>query len=94
MNPTITLLGGRLKLESSPHGNPPEDALWLATSVTPPPPARVLDAMCGTGVVGLALLTREPTLHLTALDINPTLTAAATRNAALNGFQANHTTLT
>jgi tRNA1(Val) A37 N6-methylase TrmN6 len=81
----FTLLGGKLTLTGP---RPAEDALWLAASITPPPNARVLDAMAGIGTVGFALLTRCPTLAVTAVEIDPTLTALATSNATLN----HHTT--
>jgi tRNA1(Val) A37 N6-methylase TrmN6 len=82
---TFTLLGGRLVLEDVPP-RPPEDALWLAAAYTPKPNARVLDAMCGAGIVGLALLARCPRLHVTSLDLDPALAALAARNAARNNL--------
>lgn len=80
----FTLLNGRLQFtDASPR--PPEDALWLAASVPNlPPHTPVLDAACGPGTVGLALLARMPTLHVIGVDINPTLTACAEANAKLN----------
>lgn len=87
---TFTLLGGKLALHAAtPH--PPEDALWLAASLpTLPHGAQVLDAACGPGTAALALLTRQPHLHITALDSDPTLTQLAAHNATLN----NHTLTT
>lgn len=90
MTATFPLLGGRLILEDTPP-KPPEDALWLAASLTPAPDARVLDAMCGPGTVGLALLARVPSLRVTALDIDPALAALAARNARLNHAASHHT---
>jgi tRNA1(Val) A37 N6-methylase TrmN6 len=81
MDPSFTLLGGKLTLTGP---RPAEDALWLAASVTPPPNSKVLDAMAGIGTVGLALLIRCPTLSVTAVEIDPTLTALAATNATLN----------
>lgn len=81
MTKPFKLLGGKLTLTGPP---PPEDALWLAASITPPPGSTVLDAMCGIGTVGLALLTRCPTLAVTAIDVDPTRAATAQTNATLN----------
>lgn len=85
MNP-LTLLGGRLQLH--PRGpRPTEDPLWLAATVPAlPNGAHVLDAGCGIGTAGLALLLRQPTLALTSLDVNPELPPLAAQNATLNGL--------
>lgn len=85
MTEPFTLLGGRLRLARGAH-NPAEDALWLAASITPAPGARVLDAMCGNGVVGLALLTRLPEhdLDVTGVDSDATMVGEANANAAMN----------
>jgi tRNA1(Val) A37 N6-methylase TrmN6 len=81
---SFTLLGGRLTLLNVPP-RPAEDALWLAASLPAlPPHAAVLDAACGCGVAGLALLARQPGLRITALDIEPSLTELAAKNAMLN----------
>lgn len=85
MPSTFTLFNNRLTLDATPP-RPSEDALWLAASYTPPAKARVLDAMGGSGIVGLALLTRCPTLAITSLDINPALTVQAAHNATLNNL--------
>lgn len=86
---TFTLLGNRLTLPQPPKGHkrPPEDALWLAASLTPQQPdATVLDAGCGSGAVGLALLARCPQLHVMGLDADATLTACAIQATHLNRF--------
>jgi tRNA1(Val) A37 N6-methylase TrmN6 len=83
----FTLLSGRLALKTPRnYPRPPEDALWLAASVTPAPGSQVLDAACGIGTVGLALKTRCPEMILTAVDLNPTLTRTAAQNAQLNKY--------
>lgn len=87
MTETFTLLGGKLTL-AGPH--PAEDALWLAASVSPAPGSTVLDAMSGSGTVGLALSARCPGLAVTAVEIDPALAALATTNATFNKH-ANHT---
>lgn len=82
MKNTFTLLGSRLTLTGP---TPPEDALWLAASIpTLPYGTRVLDAGTGTGIAALALLTRQPHLNLTGVEINPEHAAFATQNASLN----------
>jgi tRNA1(Val) A37 N6-methylase TrmN6 len=82
----INLLGGHLKLtDTEPH--PTEAPFWLAASIPPiASSTRVLDAGCGPGTAGLALLTRQPSLNLTSLDIDPALTELARQNAALNNL--------
>lgn len=80
----ILLLGGHLKL-TNVEPRPTEAPFWLAAAIPALTPGlRVLDAGCGPGTAGLALLTRQPNLHLTSLDIDPALTGLASQNAALN----------
>jgi tRNA1(Val) A37 N6-methylase TrmN6 len=89
----LNLLGGAL-LWADSATPPSEDALWLAASVPNlPPKTRVLDMACGNGAVGLALLARQPTLHLVGLDCDATVLAQAQANAALNqqNLQWQHT---
>jgi tRNA1(Val) A37 N6-methylase TrmN6 len=90
---TFSLLGGKLQLERT-SANPTEDPLWLAATLAPEPHSTVLDAMCGSGIVGLTLLTRTPTLRVTGVDIDPVCTALALRNAMLNHVQHNYTLYT
>lgn len=52
------------------------------------PGAVVVDLCCGTGAVGAALLTGEPTLILYAVDIDPVATACARENIAPLGGTA------
>jgi tRNA1(Val) A37 N6-methylase TrmN6 len=84
VNKTFDLLEGRLRLHHSRH-NPSEDALWLAAAVAPTPGQHVLDAGCGSGIIGLALHTRCPDLHLTLLDMDAAAIRSAQANANLNG---------
>lgn len=84
MTSTFTTLGGKLVLEDNPP-RPTEDPLWLAATMPPlAPGTRVLDAGTGSGLAALALLRHQPHVHMEALDLDPTFTALATRNAALN----------
>jgi len=46
------------------------------------PRARVLDFACGSGIIGAALLSREPTLRVTAADADAVALAAAKLNLA------------
>jgi len=52
------------------------------------PGAVVVDLCCGTGAVGVALLTGEPALTLYAVDIDPVATACAGENVAPLGGNA------
>lgn len=82
MENTFALLGNRLTL-SGPR--PPEDALWLAASIpTLPEKTRVLDAGSGIGTAALALLTRQPHLAVTGVELNPELIPHAHQNAVRN----------
>lgn len=49
---------------------------------------KVLDLGCGGGVLGLYLLSREPSLRLTGLDIDPAAVELAGENYAANGLDA------
>lgn len=93
MEDTYTLLNKRLTL-SGPRA--PEDALWLAASVSPNPGTKVLDAMCGNGVVGLALMARCPGLLVEGVEADPVLATTAHANAQRNsqpGYTAHATKL-
>lgn len=47
---------------------------------------RVCDLGAGTGLLGLLLLAREPSLTVTGLELSPTACALAERTAAANGL--------
>lgn len=49
---------------------------------------RVCDLGCGSGVLGLYLLAREPSLRLTGLELDPPSAALARSNFAANGLEA------
>lgn len=57
------------------------DSLLLASFVNVARGQTGLDLGCGCGVVGLALLLRQPGLALTGVELNPRAVAAATENA-------------
>ncbi|MFZ2619676.1 MAG: methyltransferase domain-containing protein [Alphaproteobacteria bacterium] len=82
---TFTLLHGRLRLHRTAH-NPSEESLWLASQVPVQAEETILDAGCGSGVIGLALLATHPLAQVVGMDINPSLVAQAQANAALNAF--------
>lgn len=49
---------------------------------------RVCDLCCGMGLVGFLLSAREPSLHLTGLELHPEPLVFARRSAAESGFSA------
>ena len=52
---------------------------------------RVCDLGAGTGLLGLLLLAREPSVHITNVEIQPAACHLARRTAALNGLEASIT---
>lgn len=50
---------------------------------------KVLDLGCGGGVLGLYLLSREPSLQVTGLELNPAAAGLARENFAANALEAN-----
>ena len=82
---TFTLLGGKLTLKNT-SPRPTEDPLWLAHTLHIEPNQKVLDAGCGTGIVGLVLALKNPSLNITGMDMDPTLCALAEENATLNNI--------
>jgi len=90
---TIEALGQSLSLCSLPgvfaHGRvDPGTALLLQALEPLAIRGRVLDFACGNGVIGLALLAREPTLDLTLLDTSALALEASRRSLRRNGLQA------
>ncbi len=85
----FTLLGGRVAMAATPRGlKPTTDAVMLAAAVEAGPGARVLDAGCGAGAVGLCLLARSPGLRVTGIDSEPEMVRLARRNVSRNPFAA------
>ncbi len=78
-------LGGQLQLLQPEAGHRAGlDAVMLAAAAPVLPGARVLDAGCGMGVVGLCIAARVSDCTVHGLDINAGLVALANENAARN----------
>lgn len=83
----FTLLGGKVRLFRGIY-NPTSDAVWLAAFARLDKVKTVLDVGIGTGGVSLCILTREPSLDLTGIDISAKMIKEAEKNLELNGFKA------
>lgn len=80
---------GRYTLTQEPGVFPlGRDSLLLGEFATLRRGARVCDLGCGSGVVSLLLLDREPSLELTAVDNDPAAADLCRRNFARNGLSA------
>lgn len=82
------LLGGRMRIRQPVRGlRAGLDAMLLAAAVPirSDGTLRLLDAGSGSGVVGIAVALAAPTLHVTAVDIDPELSRLSQENARLNG---------
>lgn len=65
---------------------PGTDSFLLAALPRLTPGLRVCDLGCGTGLLGLLLLQRQPDLQITGIDLQPAAVALAQRAAAENGL--------
>lgn len=65
---------------------PGTDSFLLAALPRLTPGLRVCDLGCGTGLLGLLLLQRQPKLQITGIDLQPAAVALAERAAAENGL--------
>lgn len=65
---------------------PGTDSFLLSSLPRLTPGLRVCDLGCGTGLLGLLLLQRQPDLHVTGLDLQPAAVALAEQTAAENGL--------
>lgn len=63
-------------------------SLLLEALETVRPAGRILDFACGSGVLGLSLLAREPQNELTLLDSSALAIESARRSLAANGMKA------
>lgn len=70
----------------SPRRLDPGTRILLDLAPTPHPGARVLDAGCGYGAIGLTLAQRDPTATVTAVDINERARALCLGNAQRLGL--------
>ncbi|MBR0464486.1 MAG: tRNA1(Val) (adenine(37)-N6)-methyltransferase [Clostridia bacterium] len=60
------------------------DAVLLSDFTAVRPRQRVIDLGCGTGVIALLVASREPSAHLTAIEIQPDIADMAARSVAMN----------
>ena len=67
---------------------PSTDSFLLGSFPTLRRGMQVCDLGAGTGLLGLLLLAREPSLRITNVELQAPALALAQRSAALNGFQA------
>jgi len=89
------LLGGRVRLRQPVGGyRAAIDPVLLAAAVTAAPGERVLDLGCGVGAAALCLLARQPSLHVTGLELQPVLADLARDNAGRNGCADRFTVVT
>ena len=66
--------------------SPGTDTFLLSSLHRLKPGLRVCDLGCGTGLLGLLLLQRQPSLQVTGIDIQPAAIALAERAAAKNSL--------
>ena len=62
------------------------DSILLADFVRPAGAKRGIDLGCGSGILSLLLLRREPGLHMTGLELRQEAAALAAENMAQNGL--------
>ena len=65
---------------------PGTDTFLLSSLPRPKPGLRVMDLGCGTGLLGLLLMQRQPGLRVTGVDIQPQAIRLAERAAEENGL--------
>ena len=80
---------GRIRIEIDPGrafgtGGHASTRLVLEAIGRLPPPARVLDVGCGSGILGIACALRRPDCHVLSLDVDPEAVATTRENAAIN----------
>lgn len=81
------LLNGWLILPREQNGFPlGTDAVMLADFARPSRGSAVCDLCAGSGAVGLLLSARDPSLHITAVELRQEACAALERTLALNGI--------
>jgi tRNA1Val (adenine37-N6)-methyltransferase len=86
---TEAFLDGKVKIAQPKQGfRSGLDAVMLAASVPARDGQKALELGTGAGTAGLCLLARVPGATLTGVEINQSLVALATDNAAANGMTA------
>lgn len=79
------VLGGRLHLRQPRKGHRVgHDAMLLAAATAASAGDHAVELGAGVGAAGLAFALRVPGVHVTLVDIDPTLVALANENAARN----------
>ncbi|MBR5904501.1 MAG: methyltransferase [Alphaproteobacteria bacterium] len=78
----FTLLGGKVNFKRSIY-NPTSDAVWLA-AFAPKNIKTALDIGIGTGGVSLCLLSHNPNLKISGIDISKDMLDICQQNANLN----------
>jgi tRNA1(Val) A37 N6-methylase TrmN6 len=83
-------LGGRLRILQPEKGfRAGIDSVFLAASVPCGAGESVFEVGMGTGVAALCLIARQPSIHLTGIEIAGRYAMLAEENARRNGFAAN-----
>ena len=83
-------LGGRLRILQPEKGfRAGIDSVFLAASIPCGPGESVFEVGMGTGVAALCLIARQPTIHLTGVEIAGRYAMLSEENARRNGFAAN-----
>jgi tRNA1(Val) A37 N6-methylase TrmN6 len=81
------VLGGRLNLRQPRKGHRVgHDAMLLAAAASASAGDHAVELGAGVGAAGLAFALRVPGVHVTLVDIDPTLVALANENATRNGL--------
>lgn len=70
------------------------DSVLLADFANPSGAVRGIDLGCASGILALLLLTKEPRLHMTGLELQPEAADLARENMVRNGLEARCTVLT
>ena len=82
-----SILGGRVRLLQPPRGyRAAIDPVLLAAAVPALPGMRVLDLGTGTGAAALCLAARVPGVHVTGIEQDPVVAAAARAGVAASGL--------